>query len=299
MRYSSGFLYVALSAVAFGCMPIFAIYTYSAGVDPVTLLSLRFTTAGAFMLLVMYIKKIPFPRGASLLGLVGMGAVGYFSQSLCYFYALTLASAGLVALLLYLYPALVTGLSALIFKETITWIKALALLLALFGAFLVIGPEWQGRPLGIALGLGAALIYSLYILSGSRILRDVPVFPSSAVIMISAGGAFAVLAAIRGLQLPQTSTGWWAILGLTLISTVLAILAFMAGMARVGPANAALISTLEPVVSVGMAALLLGEALTANKLLGGFLILAAVLVLTGRDAIRNRPHSDSLVNDLP
>jgi drug/metabolite transporter (DMT)-like permease len=298
MRNTSGVIFIALSAAAFGCMPIFAIYAYAAGVDPVTLLFLRFISAGTFMSLVMLTRKIPFPRGASLLGLVGMGAVGYFGQSLCYFTALTLASAGLVALLLYMYPAFVTGLSALIFKEPITWIKALALLLTLCGAFLVIGPEWQARPLGIVLGAGAALIYSLYIITGSRILRDVPVFPSSAVIMISAGGAFALLAALRGLHLPQTTSGWIAILGLTILSTIVAILAFMAGMERVGPANAALLSTLEPVVSVGLAAFLLREALNMNKILGGALIIIAVLVLARRSATPDRPRPVPLVEDV-
>jgi drug/metabolite transporter (DMT)-like permease len=297
MQNSSGVILVALSAIAFGCMPIFAIYAYSSGVDPVTLLFLRFLAAGTLMLMAMKVKKIPFPRGPSLFGLVGMGAIGYFGQSLCYFNALTLASAGLVALLLYLYPALVTVLSALVFREPITRIKALALLFALSGAFLVIGPEWQGQPLGIILGAGAALIYSFYIITGNRLLQDVPVFPSSAVIMISAGGAFAVLAAFRGIHLPQTTTGWMAILCLTFISTILAILAFMAGMERVGPSNAALLSTLEPVVSVGLAALLLSETLTLNKLLGGFLILSAVLLLTRKGMTANRRRSISLVDD--
>lgn len=294
MRSTSGVLMVALSALAFGCMPVFAIYAYSAGVDPVTLLFLRFLSAGALMLLVMWAKKMPIPRGASLVGLVGMGAVGYFGQSLCYFNALTLASAGLVALLLYLYPALVAGLSALIFKQPFTWIKALALLLSLMGAFLVIGPAWQGQPLGVALGIGAALIYSLYILMGSKILENVPVFPSSAVIMASAGAAFAVLAAFRGIHLPQSTTGWVAILGLTLISTILAILAFMAGMERVGPANAAMLSTLEPIVTVGLAVLVLGEILSLQKVIGGVLILIAVLILTKWGSVPNRaPHSDA------
>jgi drug/metabolite transporter (DMT)-like permease len=295
LRSPRGVTFLTISAIAFGCMPIFAVYAYSDGVDPVTLLFLRFLTAGLFMLLVMWVKQIAFPRGASLIGLVGMGAVGYFGQSLCYFNALTLASAGLVALLLYLYPAFVTGLSALILKQPITRIKALALLFSLIGAFLVIGPAWQGQPLGIGLGIGAALIYSLYILTGSKILKNVPVFPSSAVIMISAGAAFAVLAALRGVSLPQTMTGWTAILGLTVVSTVLAILTFMAGLEMVGPANAALLSTLEPVVTVILAVLLLGETLTFHKIMGGILILTAVLILTRwGDAQTSHQHSPAV-----
>ena len=289
MQKISGVVFIVISAVAFGCMPLFAIYAYEAGVDPTSLLFLRFLAAGLFMLLVMSVRKIPFPRGKSLAGLVGMGAIGYFGQSLCYFNALTYASAGLVALLLYLYPALVTALSALIFKERVTRAKVLALVLALAGAALVIGPGWEGQTLGIGLGLGAALIYSLYILTGNRILKDVAVFPSSAVIMMSAGVAFGILAAFSGLQLPESPTGWLAMLGLTILSTIVAILAFMAGMQRVGPTNAALLSTLEPVVTVGLAYLLLGESLTISKVAGGGLILAAVLILACRAEPRPAP----------
>jgi drug/metabolite transporter (DMT)-like permease len=298
MRNLSGVIFVCISAIAFGCMPLFAIYAYGAGVDPVTLLFLRFLTAGLFMLLVMLVKKITFPRGISLAGLVGMGAIGYVGQSLCYFNALTLASAGLVALLLYLYPALVTAFSAVIFKEPITRVKVLALLLALGGAILVIGPGWEGQPLGVILGIGAALIYSLYILTGNRILRDVPVFPSSAVIMMSAGAAFGLLAAFQGLHLPVNLGGWMAILGLTIFSTIIAILTFMAGMQRVGPTNAALLSTLEPAVTVALAALLLGESLTMLKILGGGLILAAVLILAKGGPPRPLPVSTPLVEEL-
>ena len=298
MRNLSGVIFVSISAIAFGCMPLFAIYAYEAGVDPVTLLFLRFLTAGLFMLLVMLVRKIPFPRGISLAGLVGMGAIGYVGQSLCYFNALTLASAGLVALLLYLYPALVTAFSALIFKEPVTRVKILALLLALCGAVLVIGPGWEGQPLGVILGIGAALIYSLYILTGNRILRDVPVFPSSAVIMMSAGAAFGLLAAFQGLNLPESVSGWMAIFGLTILSTIIAILAFMAGMQRVGPTNAALLSTLEPVVTVALATLLLGESLTFLKIAGGGLILAAVLILSKGGAPRPLPTSTPLVKEI-
>jgi drug/metabolite transporter (DMT)-like permease len=56
-------------------------------------------------------------------------------------------------------------------------------------------------------------------------------------------------------------------------------LTFMAGLESVGPANAALLSALEPMVTVGLAVLLFGEDFTINKLMGGILILASVLIL--------------------
>ncbi|HPC06452.1 MAG TPA: DMT family transporter, partial [Anaerolineaceae bacterium] len=84
----------------------------------------------------------------------------------------------------------------------------------------------------------------------------------------------------RGTVLPSTAGGWWAILGIAVLCTVVAITTFMAGIERIGPTNAATVSTLEPVVAVGLAGLLLNESLSPLKLAGGALILAAVVILT-------------------
>src|SRR5579863_2489517 len=96
---------IVISAISFGALPVFARLAYAAGATPTTVLLLRFALAALVMVCVMIARKIPFPRGYVLLGLVLMGGVGYVGQSLAYFTALTVASAGLVALLLYLYPA--------------------------------------------------------------------------------------------------------------------------------------------------------------------------------------------------
>jgi drug/metabolite transporter (DMT)-like permease len=69
-------------------------------------------------------------------------------------------------------------------------------------------------------------------------------------------------------------------LGMVVFSTIIAITTFLAGLEIVGPTNAAMLSTLEPVVTVLLAAWLFGERLTSITLIGGGLILAAVIVLT-------------------
>src|SRR5712691_3492120 len=159
MQRRIGVLLIIVSAASFGTLPIFTRLAYRAGAEPVTLLALRFALASIVMVAIIAARKIPFPRGRTLLGLVLMGAIGYVGQSLAYFTALTMASAALVALLLYLYPALVTLLAALFFKERLTFAKMGAILLALVGTTLTIGPIGSGRVLGILLGIGAALIY--------------------------------------------------------------------------------------------------------------------------------------------
>lgn len=273
-----GPLLIVISAISFGASPIFARLAYAAGATPTTLLLLRFVLAAIVMVCVMVARRIRFPRGRVLLGLVLMGGLGYVGQSFAYFTALTMASAGLVALLLYLYPAIVTLLAVLIFKDRLTLTKLGAVLLALVGTVLTIGPTGGGRTLGIVLGIAAALIYSIYILAGSRITPQAGPIPSSTIVMISAAIVYSGIVSVQGPAFPVTPLGWAAIVAIALISTVLAIVAFFAGLERIGPSRASTISTFEPVVSVVLAALVLGESFNALQIVGGCLILVAALI---------------------
>jgi drug/metabolite transporter (DMT)-like permease len=278
-----GLLLIITSAISFGAMPIFARLAYASGADPITVLFLRFTLAAMVMTLIMIVTKTAFPRGLILLELILLGAIGYVGESLAYFMALTMASAGLVALLLYIYPALVTALSAIFLKEHLTPAKLVALFLALSGTALTIRITSGGSMLGILLGIAAAVDYAIYILLGSRIVRRSSPLGSTTVIIISTASVYTGIIAIRGATFPATSNGWMAIIAIALISTVLAFTTFFAGLKRIGPTNASTLSTFEPIVAVILAAIVLGESISPVELLGGVLILAAVVVLTRGD----------------
>ena len=88
---------------------------------------------------------------------------------------------------------------------------------------------------------------------------------------------------VKGPSFPQTLGGWGAVAGLTLLSTVVAMLTFFAGLRRIGPVNTSLLSTLEPVMAVVLGAIFLGERLSLRQGLGGLLILVAVVVLARSD----------------
>jgi drug/metabolite transporter (DMT)-like permease len=284
-----GLLLIITSAISFGAMPIFARLAYAAGADPITVLFLRFTIAAVLMILIMIVSKTAFPRGLILLELILLGAIGYVGESLAYFMALTMASAGLVALLLYIYPALVTALSAIFLKEHLTPVKLVALFLALSGTALTMRITSGGSMLGILLGIAAAVDYAIYILLGSRIVRRSGPLGSTTVIIISTASVYAGIVAIRGVTFPATSNGWIAIIAIALISTVLAFTTFFAGLKRIGPTNASTLSTFEPIVAVILAAIVLGESISPVELLGGVLILAAVVVLTRGDKWGRKP----------
>jgi drug/metabolite transporter (DMT)-like permease len=276
---TTGIALIAVSAASFGAMAIFARLAYDGGADVTAVLFLRFAIAAPFMAVLMRVRGLAWPRGRLLVGLAAMGGLGYVGQSLSFFTALTKASASLVALLLYAYPAIVTVLSVLLLGERLTRARVAALAVALAGAVLTIGPELSGEPLGVVLGAAAAVIYSVYILVGSRLTPRSGALPASAVIMASAAGVYAVVVAVQRPAFPSTAGSWAAVAAIAVVSTVVAITTFFAGMARLGPTDASTLSTLEPVVTVVLAALVLDERLSATQLVGGGLILAAVLVL--------------------
>jgi drug/metabolite transporter (DMT)-like permease len=274
-----GFALICSSAAAFGTLAIFGRYAFAAGMDALTILFLRFSLSALLISGVLIVRRERLPRGRVLLWPIAMGAIGYVGQAFCYLTALKYASAGLVALLLFLYPAFVAILSALVLRERISDIKILAIGLAVLGTALTVSPE-GGQLIGVVLALTAALIYSIYIIVGSQVVRKLSAVQSSAVIFASAGVMSGALMVVNGPQLPVTPDGWAAIAGIVLIATVLPVVSFLTGLERVGPTNAATLSALEPVVTVALAALLFGETLKPQALLGGGLILAAVVLLT-------------------
>ncbi|MFN4148022.1 MAG: DMT family transporter [Rhodocyclaceae bacterium] len=274
-----GVAWIVISATGFGAMAIFAKIAYAAGVSLTTMLFLRFTIAGFLLAAWGSARRMRWPRGRDLLWGVAMGAVGYVGQAFCYFSALKYASAGLVGLLLYLYPAIVTVMAALLYRRTIGTARVIAVAAALTGTALTVGGDLTSQPLGIALGIGAALIYSLYILAGERVVPVIGPLPAATVVMLSAAAVYGAAAAAEGLMLPRSLQGWLAVLAIAIFSTLLAILGFFKGIEKLGAADASTLSTFEPLVTIALAFVVLGEAVTLLQLAGGALILAAVIYL--------------------
>ena len=279
MKRLLGGLLIILSAASFGTLAIFGRYAYAGGLDTFTLLFLRFSLAAILMGGVLVFRREGLPRGKELYLLIGMGALGYVGQSYSYLTAIKFASAGLVALLLYLYPVFVAVLAAIFLHEKFTGIKKVALGLATLGAALTVNPQ-GGQWTGIILAVSAAVIYSVYIIVGAGVLQKVSAICSSTIIFASAGVVIGSLMVFIHPHWPASASGWLAVAAIVLIATVIPVVTFLAGLNLIGPTNASMLSTLEPVVTVLLAAWLFGERLSPIILVGGGLILAAVILLT-------------------
>lgn len=271
-----------LSAVCFGVMAIFAKLAYGEGVELEALLLVRFGLAGALLLAAAHgagrLRRMS--RRAVVTGLL-MGAVGYAAQAGLYFAALTYAGAAPVALVFCVYPLLVMVGAVLTRRERASRKRAMALLLALAGVVLVLGGAASGdfNAAGAALALGSALVYTVYILVGDRVASQDPL-AFAALVCCGAFSTFVASSAFRGLpDLGFSARGWTWLVMIALVSTVAAILLFFAGLARVGPSAASLLSIVEPVVTVAGAALVFAEALTLQQALGGVMVLGSVAIV--------------------
>jgi drug/metabolite transporter (DMT)-like permease len=279
-----GALMCAGSAAAFGAMAIFAKLAYDADVGVMTLLAVRFVLAAAILWGIYAIRRPAgtLPRGRALLIALGLGAVGYTAQSLLFFSSITRIDAGLAALCLYVFPALVTIGAVALGRDRLDRVRVAALALAFVGLVLILFVGGGGSPdaLGVALALGAAVAYTGYILTSETVLSRTEPLGLSALVCTGATVSLIVAGTVSGrLDFGFDPIGWLWLAGIAVVSTVLAIVLFFAGLSRVGPSRASIISTVEPLVTVALAFVIFGEQLSAVQLAGGALVLASVVLL--------------------
>ena len=292
-----GALLCLLSASAFATLGIFGRLASDAGASIASTLLVRFAIAALVFWVVLRLtdgwgRLRTLPRHVVLTGL-GLGAVGYSLQSGLFFAAIDRLDVSLVALILYTYPAFVTVAALLFGRAAFSLRTFAALTVASVGLVLVLLAAGTGAfDLGGALlALAASVTYTTYILISDRIIGAVDPFALAALVLTGATASFAVAGLATGsLDLRLSGEAWLWLLLIALVSTVVAVSAFFAGLKRVGPSEAAILSTSEPVVTVGLAFVVLGERLAPAQLLGGVLVLGAVVLLQ----LRPRPAAAPL-----
>jgi len=280
---SSGTVLCLGSGAAFGAMAVFGKLAYAGGATVGTLLSVRFALAAAlFWVLVLAgggVRELRALDARAIGAGLALGACGYALQAGCYFAALERIDASLLSLLLYTFPAIVAGAAVALGRERVDRRRLVALGLALGGLALVVAGAGAGAldPLGAALGLGAAVVYSAYILVSDGIAGRIAPRLLSALVCTGAGASLTAGSAVLGELRPGelTASGWGWLACLAVVCTVGAISLFFAGLRRVGPTTAAILATVEPLVTVLLAFLVFAETLAALQLAGGVLVLAA------------------------
>ena len=286
-----GAWFIIASAAGFATLGVLIKYAFAGGANIVTILAGRFLIAAVFLLLYLRLRRIPLTVSRKAFWqLTLMGAVGYGGMSMLYANSIRYLPASLTGLLLYTYPALVSLLSVLVGDEHCTMPKGVALVICSAGLVLVLGASFAGARLeGVLSVLGAAVIYSCYILIGNRILKNLDPLVTSLYVCSSAGLAFLLYGLASGdLLLKMAPAGWLSILGIAVFPTLFGVIGFFAGLRLLGATNASIISMLEPLITVLLSALLLGERIGWLQGLGGAMLLlgAVILQLWGNGARR-------------
>jgi len=281
----TGFALVILSALCYSSLGIFGKVALREGLGVPSLLATRFTIAA--VLLWALVLASPGLRAAAArargrrLHLLLWGSVGFAGQSALFFGALRFIPASLTEVLLYTCPA---------FLALILWLRTgrrprapvlVAIPLALLGTWLAAAPEVEGASrAGVLLALAAGLWYAVFLLVLDRVTPGVPSILSTAYIVLGAAVAFVlVLPVAGGYAPPATPAAWAAVLGMVAAATLFGFFLFVAGMKRTGSQVAAILSTFEPLGTLLLAALFLGERLRPGQWAGAALILLAAVTL--------------------
>jgi drug/metabolite transporter (DMT)-like permease len=298
-----GILLVVISAAGFGSGTVLSKPIYAAGLTWAQLLAWRFAIGAA--LAWAWIALSPERRAAvRRLGrreaLVGIGLGVYYTGNAGTYYAgLETVPAALAGVLVYLYPAIVAVLSVRYASRLEGRRPWIALGIALAGVILALGGidlTATGSLGGIALILASPVIYAGWIILSARLAGErtdrlahettgdghVDDAAAASALMITATAAvFVGLAVATGRSVAPSDipAAAWPFLGaIGFLGTFLAIQTFYAGSRRIGAAQAALVSTVEPLIIVALAYVFLHETLGPGQLVGGALIIAGVLI---------------------
>jgi drug/metabolite transporter (DMT)-like permease len=276
----AGTVAILVSALAYGFLSVLIKLALEAGARPLPLVAWRFAIGTAVVWLLLWLRRRPVPPRQAHLRLAGLGAL-YAVNALLFTLALQWVPASTALLVFYTYPVVVVLLAVLFLGERLTPRGGAAMALAVAGCVLTAGVGAAGGdPRGIALVLLSMSGLSLYIVSGRRFLARLPGHGSAAIILTGTAAVTLTVAAVtQGLDLSGGPRAAWLVVLLAIFCTALPITLFVIGLKRVDAGKAAIYSTIEPVVTVVAAGLLLDERISTLQYIGGLLILSGVVWL--------------------
>jgi drug/metabolite transporter (DMT)-like permease len=275
-------LLIVISALSFGSISVLTVLITAAGVSLVTAMAWRYVIASLLLAVVCDLRRarhIPRQRILQLLLIGGCGQAIITYMSLR---ALDFIPVGPLAFLFYTYPAWVALLAAVRKTEKLTPVRIFALALALAGVTIMVGAPMAERlnPVGVALAVGSALLYSAYLPALEHVQKGIPALLSTFFLIAGAAIAFALVALLeQDIRIPLMREVWANIGILAVFSTVIAFSSLIKGLAVLGPVRTSIIATVEPFFTAILGVVVLGSQFNIATLVGGALIAAAILTI--------------------
>jgi drug/metabolite transporter (DMT)-like permease len=276
-----GLIYALISGAAYGSLSILGKMGLQAGIVPSELLGYRFGIAGLVLFIILALTDFDLvkpTRSTVIKGLI-LGFCFYGLQSMMFFHALMYIPASTATLIIYFYPLTVTLLSMLLFKMKATPGVYVSLLLILAGCALVFYDAFiKGLSMyGVGLAVVSMIGFSIYLITAQYFLRGE--HPLRITLYAILATALFFMMFNNPLKIFTLTTRQFTIvLALALLPTVLAVSLLYKAIEKIGSAYTSIFSTLEPIVTVILAAFILGEDIAAVQILGMFLIIAGIMV---------------------
>lgn len=293
-----GFGIVLGAAALFGTLGPLARFAYDAGMEPAGFVAWRalFGLAGLGAYVAWRAR-----RGATRLvrlaelrsrarTLLLLAAVMGFTLNLSMFIAFDRITVALALLGFYTYPAMVAVVNVVLGREGLDRTRAVALGLAIAGMIAVVASQLDPAggirldAIGIGLALGAAVSQTVFVVISRDGFSQVPSEQAMAIVLlVTVVGSIGLALAIgsgSALVFPLSSPGVLPLLAFSgVFAAAIPSLGFLTGIRAIGGTRAGVLMLFEPVVGVGLAAWLLGEALVPVQVVGAAAILAAALLL--------------------
>lgn len=284
MNRIKGIIYAVSSAVAFGTIPFFAVNAYEGGLNSITTAFLRFFIATIIIYCILLYRKTPMKVSKKLFGRLSfLSIAGYAATCITLFMSYSYIPVGLATSLHFTYPAIVAVLSVLILKEKLRLTKIFSLVLSIAGVYILAGSGEAAAGLkGVISALASGVFYSLYTIELARpevkamegllLTFYVSIFSSVSIFLFGAlTGKLVFILEPRVIM---------AVIGLALVCTVFAILAYYKAVQNIGPSDTAILSTFEPVTGVMLGIAAFGEKLSLTTAAGSILIIISVFIFS-------------------
>lgn len=284
-RIVAGFL-ILLAGILWGCMGLFVRPLSEKGLTSWDIVFIRASLTTIFMAILLLVRdrKLFKIKLQDLWCFLGTGLLSIVFFNMCYFKEITIAPLSIAAILLYTAPAFVMILSAFLFKENLTKVKLLALVLLFVGLMFVTGVFNSSERMTLRIffiGLGAGLGYALYSIFGRYALeRGYESYTISFYTFLFATVATCFMA--RPVEIVTVVSDSWKsvvlVLVFALVSTIIPYLTYTIGLKSVENGQASIIASIEPVMASLIGIAWFQEKMTVSVLIGIILVLSGIAV---------------------
>ncbi len=283
MRGIKGVLYAVISSATFGLIPLFAKNATNLGVGIESVLFYRFAISTFIFGLYMVIRGRSFRiKAKQLLPLIFFGGLCYGGTSFFLLLSYGYIPSGVATTIHFLYPVMVAGIMITFFPEKLTSGVAIAILLSLFGVFLLSsGFGSAGIGFGLVFAMITVITYAIYIvgLKQSRLKNIDSHTLTFYVLAISTIILFLVALVTNSIVVVPSIAVAANLLGLAVISTIVSNFTLILAVKEIGSTPTAILGTLEPLTAIVVGLIWFHEKLSTTAILGAVLVILSVVVI--------------------